>query len=792
MMTIEQAVEQIQTAVPGQKNKSAPIANPLVADLCEALWADGQYPQIKLLCALLPHLHLRALVPGFHAWRRSRNLHLHYPRWANPFIGGLEALSRMVSRQIAQAPLTVLDPANDGRWPAPRPKLVAYLGNIPNQSLRDMLALYAMLKPNIAEQAMYSRLSGLAVPLRKIMQENGVDSVYGIDPDDLILRVLEGAAGVSLTSAQQMKMALGWNTLSNAFLEYGEKLTEAQHRMMQPFFIKPLAKRYRMHRSRPSIVVRDTARRRVKAKTDMVHGQFHQLRFMARIRCNQAARLYHAVESAIAEVTSGAVALPYRFSYEETVATERGRPARHRVLLTLWDASSLWDHALEKGFTANRLKQGRSRRRQRGRFAPDWKRYFTEYRGVEPIGSALTAPFWFLDLYHNEVFNQRRSSEVKARRDAFYQQHGYASGATWQLTPGMLKPLRRFMTSDARFLEREHGYRFLHHEGIYATSLFAHMVVRVQTISGARLGEVQQIAQNPECIKQLMNVGPKATARWLLRMMPKGRKERADYFIDEDTKNVLAEVVALHRRVTGEKKLLTVRHESSKYPPDRYLLQWNGLGLDQGTLNTALRFLLHGALLDGDGRCIHLTSHLLRHGFATEMASLKVPVEVIARILHQRHLEVTQYYAQPTRQQVLDAAEMLFVERVDMAAEAVRSPEEIGKMLRDAEGQIGALTEVIGGTCVVSNLCPAKFACIGCSGNAPDPERRYQIETKRSWAIEQIAWSRREHLPAEERQMKRIVQDCDLLLEEMTLIERARTDQGQQVRIKPEKRHARK
>jgi hypothetical protein len=174
------------------------------------------------------------------------------------------------------------------------------------------------------------------------------------------------------------------------------------------------------------------------------------------------------------------------------------------------------------------------------------------------------------------------------------------------------------------------------------------------------------------------------------------------------------------------------------------------------------------------------------------MASLKVPVEVIARILHQRHLEVTQYYSQPTRQQVLDAAEMLFVERVDMAAAAVRSPEEIGKMLRDAEGQIGALTEVIGGTCVVSNLCPAKFACIGCSGNAPDPERRYQIETKRSWAIEQIAWSRREHLPAEERQMKRIVQDCDLLLEEMSLIERARTDQSQQVRIKPEKRHARK
>ena len=145
-----------------------------------------------------------------------------------------------------------------------------------------------------------------------------------------------------------------------------------------------------------------------------------------------------------------------------------------------------------------------------------------------------------------------------------------------------------------------------------------------------------------------------------------------------------------------------------------------------------------------------------------------------------------------TKQQVIDAAEMLFVERIDVAAEAVRSPEEIGKMLREAEGQIEALTEVIGGTCVVSNLCPAKFACIGCSGNAPDPKRRYQIETKRTWALEQITWARREHLPAEERQMKRVVQDCELLLEEMTLIERARTDQSQKVRIRREGRNARK
>lgn len=125
---------------------------------------------------------------------------------------------------------------------------------------------------------------------------------------------------------------------------------------------------------------------------------------------------------------------------------------------------------------------------------------------------------------------------------------------------------------------------------------------------------------------------------------------------------------------------------------------------NQWTLLDALRFLLHGSLTASDGSGIPLTSHLLRHAFATEMASLKVPIEVLAALLHQRDPTVTRYYSQPARTQVMDAAEMIFVDKIDVAAEALRNPEEIGRMLREAEGKIGALTEVIGGTCVLSFL----------------------------------------------------------------------------------------
>ena len=67
-----------------------------------------------------------------------------------------------------------------------------------------------------------------------------------------------------------------------------------------------------------------------------------------------------------------------------------------------------------------------------------------------------------------------------------------------------------------------------------------------------------------------------------------------------------------------------------------------------------------------DGTVVQLTSHLLRHAFANEMAELKVSVDIIASLLHQRDKTVTKYYSRPTPTQVLRAAEMIFVDRIDV------------------------------------------------------------------------------------------------------------------------------
>lgn len=193
-----------------------------------------------------------------------------------------------------------------------------------------------------------------------------------------------------------------------------------------------------------------------------------------------------------------------------------------------------------------------------------------------------------------------------------------------------------------------------------------------------------QIAQSPNCVKQLDNVGPKKASRWLLRLIPKGRKKPHDFFIEEDTKRHLVNLIRFQCEMCGENLIPVVTMEDDKLPQDRYVMQWNRKAVGRDDLNSFLRFLLHGlALRTVDGQNIQVSSHILRHGFATELAGMDTPLEVIAELLHQRDKTVTKYYSRPTPTQVMNAQEMIFIDRIDLSAESIRSPEEVG---RNVEG----------------------------------------------------------------------------------------------------------
>jgi integrase len=785
-MTAQEIATRIQADLGPTWSRNSALAPEVLVPLCEALWQEGVSPNRRIVQRYLPGWNEHALGPGVVAWRKQKGLPEQGFCKGRVVPTNLEELSKIISAPIASAPHTCFDPGNDGRWLAPSLSVLAYLGRIENQSVRDAMALFAILRADRQQSSMYNQISNFAYIMRRVMIEQSIDDVTSIDPNDLLFKIHVGEIGKGLTTYQRQTLISQWSAVRNVFEEYAEKLTPEQMGTMLRFFIAPLTDRRKLARHTPWASHHREQQERVKKKTDAVQQQFYRIRYVAAIRCNQVRRLYEAVKQAKAFVEANRLSYPHEFSYEESVETPNGRCIRQRVELTLWDSVSVRAHAVALGYKEAPYTRLQRRWRQ-GRYSSGRVALYVEYNATVSLTPNCPAePFWFLELLRLRVFRHleaREDSDVAEKRQAFDRRWAYQSGTEWS-DDGMLS----LGSADYRpldFLYAREGHEFLPYEGLYGAALFAGLMVRMGTITGARAAEIQQIAQSPDCFKQLENVGPKAATRWVLRLVPKGRTERADYYIDEDTKNHLVELIRFQCERNGEPLLPIVKTEWQKTPPDRYLLQWNGHGISLHVLNSLIRFLLHGIVFQAmDGSIVHLTSHLLRHAFATEMAELKISVDVIARILHQRDTTVTKYYSRPTASQVIGAAEMIFVDRIDVGVEALRSPEEIGRMLKAAEGKLGALTEVFGGTCVVANMCPAKFACVGCAGNAPDPAKRYQIEQKLVWAEEQVNYAVREQLPPEELKLKHLISDCKLVLEEMNLIEAARADHSQKVAVR--------
>jgi len=784
-MTPQKAAGRILAEFGPTFSRNQVLPQDALVPLCDSIWQEGVNPTRRLLQSYLPHWNDNAILPGLVAWRKQKGLSQAGVRAPRAVPTNLDELARIIDPVIAHAPHTCFDSASDGRWPMPSPSILRYLGRIENQSLRNAMALFAILRADRHQFSMYNQISNFAYIMRRVMTEQAIDDVASIDANDLLFRIHVGEVGQGLTDHQRRTLIGQWSAVRNVFEEYAEKLAPDRLAAMSRFFITPLTDRRKLARHTPWAHYHREQQERVKAKVDAVQQQFYRIRYLAGIRCNQVRRLFQAVKQEAEFVGRSGLSYPHEFSYEETTQTRGGRSVRQRVELTLWDPVSVREHAIGLGY--KEAAQTRLVRRWRqGRFSPNQARLYVEYNATVSLTPHCPAePFWFLELFRQRIFRcveAREDSDFFNRRAAFDRKWGYQVCTEWS-DDGLLS----LGKEDYRALDclyRREGHEFLPYEGICAAALFGGLMVRMGTITGARGAEIQQIAQSPECFKQLENVGPKATTRWVLRLTPKGRREPANYYIDEDTKNHLAELIRFQCERLGESRLPIVRTEYQKTPPDRYVLQWNGRGVKLQLLNTTIRFLLHGALFQTmDGSAVRLTSHLLRHAFATEMAELKVSIDVIAQLLHQRDQTVTKYYSRPTASQVIRAAEMIFVDRIDVGAEALRSPEEIGRMLKEAEGKLGALTEVFGGTCVIGNMCPAKFACVGCAGNAPDPAKRYQIEQKLAWAEEQVGYAVREKLPAEESKLQQVIADCKLVLEEMKLIAAARADHSQTVTV---------
>jgi integrase len=298
-------------------------------------------------------------------------------------------------------------------------------------------------------------------------------------------------------------------------------------------------------------------------------------------------------------------------------------------------------------------------------------------------------------------------------------------------------------------------------EPLFVAATFGLACLDFFTTTGARMTELLQLSLSPDCL-YTMEVG--GTQRLMVRLIPKGTDKPAEYMIGPETRRNLERVMQLlkeHYRLQQGGILPQVSfnpdnnraHEFTD--PRPYLFQYNGAHLSRKAITACMRFLMHGMVFqDAAGSVVVLKAHLLRHVFATHLHQIeRVPLDIVAKILHQKNVQVTGYYAAPQWQQIVEATDSLldrFATHLGDVEEAfVRAPAELQRQLEDAKHKVGALAKVPGGECTCYALCPFSFVCTGCIYKVPDPDREEEVIEQEQWAFIRLEQVKRRGLGPE-------------------------------------------
>lgn len=719
------------------------------------------------------------LTDPINTWRRSQ------PRFLPPiFCDHREATVadlRLSVSALGNVPFTCLD-LSPGEYQAPGSRLIAWICSLEDERIRCAVALVVVIQAarKASMDACEAHVRALVRRLGEIACDCPDWDFRTPEPDAMLERYCSGAICAEATPANRLRLPFIWIEAARTYERHSESLSRAEHDRLLPFAIKHLKnviywRNQRLYQEKTS-----GERARRKAKVDGLQTDFAHLRFIAEIRTNSARRLVEAVERAISEIVARRLPLPHDFTYRDTVhRPDKRNPIEQDVSIRVHSARSF--HLLAKGAPVHEHNV-----RAMEKTDAETPLCTVELLSIKPLpGRAATEDFWFMPLMRTHALRQRVETvpaDVAKKRLRLLSDERVTSRAGIRLPPGMAATRHGPYSGDSfasicRLINR--GVDILYPAGILKACLFGRALLRVQTITGARIGEILQIAASPGKLKcERVPVGKKGTTKDLHSFLaiPKGHSKPSEYFIDLQTMESLLEVANCVRAEHGlsEGSLLPLSRayvSRRKIPDDRFVFQVAGGALDSSECNGLYRFLLWGVQSN-------IETHTLRHAVANRLDALGVREEVIAEMLKQKDLSATRYYKQPTRSQVIAAAESLFQPPVDWSDTATVAQrlgaEQSARVLREIEaaGKLsGAFTKVIGGTCVVSHACAAKFSCINCPGKVPDPRLRSQVEAKRDDAERMLADAVRMELPAEERKAKLAINDCEAELREMTLID---------------------
>ena len=515
-----------------------------------------------------------------------------------------------------------------------------------------------------------------------------------------------------------------------------------------------------------------------KDETDAIVPHLPTIRAEANLRWNQMKRLRDAFHQQIKCVENDSLSLPIEFSYAE--------PERigETFYFRLWNKSSfVLNH--KSDFSEMVVKRAEQKK---GVYSDQNNLYFLEFIRAEfTEDKTISGGFWFHELIQNNVISSRsrnRPFEENKRIFEFLSQWGYTNESGG--SPAPFNSSHKGVLTQSTFVslhKDKAGGLLIDVEPLFVACSFGLLAVDILTTTGARINELLQINNTKECItvKKI-----KDKFHYSFNVIPKGRDTLEEFYISKQTMEHIQTILRfLKEYYIGNIPYVHYRDDRKHiFPePKPYYFQYAGRAIKKESIYSCIRFLLHGLVFETtEGKAVTIKTHLLRHAFATEAVQRQnVPIDIVAKMLHQKDLNVTGYYSAPTPTQIAESIGELhdvISSYVDIDDAYLRSPDELRKQFDEYTEKVGVFNKVLGGTCVTDYVCPTKMQCLGCKAKVPEPDQEDELLGVIELSKDMEKRFKVMGLDIEARKAKEMAKQAKVELKEIDLIKKYREERN--------------